>query len=86
MAKAKIQIVWNQAAFGEIRKSPEVAGHLRNEAQAIAGRAGPGHDVAVRIGRTRARAQISTATEDAKREEAVNQSLSKALAGGDVQW
>lgn len=73
---------WNGAAFQAVMKSPEVAANLRRRAEAIAARAGAGHEVQSFTGRTRARVTVRTVTREARLAEAQDRNLSAALDAG----
>lgn len=77
-----VKIKWNRAGFSEVRKSPGVAAELDRRARRIAQSAGSGMQVTSRIGRTRARSSVFTATTEARLAEATDRSLSRALGRG----
>lgn len=77
MAKNRVELHYK--GFDELRKSPGVVGMLRRKAEAVSRAAGPGHDVQIHMGATRARATIMTKTREAKENEARTRALLKAL-------
>lgn len=80
-SKAKIQM--NNAEVVRMLKSPEMQSVLLSNAERIANRAGPGYEAELGTGgRTRARAFVSTATYEARRDNAKNATLLRALGGG----
>lgn len=80
MATVRIEV--NGAGIRALLKSPEVQADLGRRAGAIAAAAGPGHDVDVRVGATRARASVRTGTAAAKRAEAQERALTRAIDAG----
>lgn len=80
MAKVRIKI--NRKGVAAILKSDKVRADLERRARAIADRAGPGMEASSRIGATRARASVITATEEARRAEAVDRTLTRAIDAG----
>ena len=78
MARSVI-VVMNGKGVRELLRSSDVAKILRGHADRIAGRAGPGHEVEVDVGRNRARAVVITATPDAIRSEATHRTLTRAV-------
>lgn len=81
MAK-KIRIVMNSAGVDALLKSSEVQDDLERRARAIADAAGEGMEVDVRVGQTRARASVRTATYEAMLAEAQDKVLTRALDAG----
>lgn len=79
---AKIRIEVNDAGIREILKSDAVQADLQARANRIAAAAGSGMEASAFIGRTRARASVITATAKARKAEATNRSLTKALDAG----
>lgn len=77
-----VKIVWNRNGYTEVRKSPGVAADLERRARAIARTAGPGMEVSSRIGRTRARSSVFTATTEARLAEANDRALTRSLGAG----
>lgn len=78
----KIRIEINSAGIQALLKSDEVQALLKAKADRIAVAAGEGMEASSRIGRTRARASVVTATSAARKAEAVDRSLTKALDAG----
>lgn len=72
----------NSAGAREILRSPKVLAEMERRARAIAQAAGPGFEVEARLGANRARASVRAATFEARRAEAENRSLSRALEAG----
>lgn len=81
MAK-QVRIVMNRDGARALLKSPGVKADLERRARAIAARAGEGHIVDSRVGKTRARASVVTSTADARRREATDRNLLKSLDAG----
>ncbi|MFL2002017.1 hypothetical protein [Microbacterium sp. A1-JK] len=81
---SQVRIEMNPAGFAAILKSPEVQADLRRRAEAIAAAAGGGPDFEVdsRIGSTRARASVFTATTEGRLAEATDRVLTNALDAG----
>lgn len=79
---ADVRIELNRAAVTALLKSVEVQGELAARARRIAAAAGDGMVVETRVGRTRARATVVTATPAARRAEAHGRRLSAALGAG----
>jgi hypothetical protein len=80
---SEVKIEFNDAAFIEILKSPEVQADLLQRANAISGAAGDGtFDVTPSFTPTRARVSIGTADHAARHAEATNRSLTSALDAG----
>jgi hypothetical protein len=80
MAATRIKL--NLAGFRTLRRSPEVMADLEKRARRIADAAGPGHEVEVTKGRTRALGMVWTDTHEACRNEAANRSLTRAIDAG----
>lgn len=78
----KIRIDINSAGIQELLKSSPVQALLIAKAQRIAAAAGPGMEASSRIGKIRARASVITATYQARKAEAVDRALTKALDAG----
>lgn len=81
---SKIRIDLNSAGIQSLLKSTEVQEFLKQKADEIAGRAGPGMEPSVRVGKTRARASVVTATKAARLAEAEDRALTKALGGANM--
>lgn len=79
-----VRIEINGDALRALLKGPEVQADLRDRADRIAAAAGgaPDYDVDVRVGATRARASVRTATFEAMRAEATDRTLTQALDAG----
>jgi len=78
------KIVWNRTAFKAIRTSAAVERELLRRAQKIAAAAGEGFDADSGItgGRGRARAAVWTATPEARRRNATDNTLLRSLSAG----
>ena len=76
------RIKLNLAGFRKLRRSPEVMADLEKRARRIADAAGPGHAGEVTKGRTRALGMVWTDTHEARRGEAANRSLTRAIDAG----
>lgn len=77
-----LRIEINHAAVAQLLKSPGVQADLERRARRIAAAAGPGNEVDVAIGRTRARATVRTATTEARVAEATRRALTTAVDAG----
>lgn len=78
----KIRIEISSAGIQALLKSPEVQADLEGRARRIAAAAGDGMEVSSRIGKTRARASVITATRKARKAEAVDRALTSAIDAG----
>lgn len=78
----KFRVEINSAGIQALLKSGEVEALLLAKAQRIAAAAGAGVEAGSRIGKTRARASVITATRAARKAEAENRSLTKAIDAG----
>lgn len=72
----------NSKEIDNLLKSPAVQRRLMQAAERIAAAAGPGMEASVEVGRTRARASVITATFEARRAEATQRALTRALDAG----
>jgi hypothetical protein len=79
---ANIRVEVNSAGIQGVLKSAEVQADLEARARRIAAAAGAGMEAGSRIGKTRARASVITATRKARLAEAVDRALTKALDAG----
>lgn len=79
---AAVTIKMNRAAARSILTSPEAQAVVAASARRIASAAGPGHRVEVAGGPNRARAAVITDTPAARRNEAKNRTLSRAIDAG----
>lgn len=77
-----VKLKINRGAIGKLLKEPGVARDLTSRANRIAAAAGPGMAVDSRLGRTRARASVTTATQEARRAEAEQRALTNAIGAG----
>jgi hypothetical protein len=78
----KIRVEVNSAGIQALLKSAEVQADLEARARKIAAAAGEGMEASSRIGKTRARASVITATRKARLAEATDRALTKALDAG----
>lgn len=78
----KFRVEINSAGIQALLKSGEVEAFLKAKAERIAAAAGEGMEATSRIGKTRARASVVTATRAARKAEAVDRALTKALDAG----
>ena len=72
----------NSKAIEQLMSSPEMARELKRRADAIARAAGPGNRVEVKQGRDRQFATVWTATNDARKAEANDRALTRAIDAG----
>lgn len=77
-----VKVTLNRKGIKDLLTSQEVQRDLGRRADRIAGRAGPGNEADVTVGRNRARAGIVTATADAMVAEASHRTLTSALDAG----
>lgn len=78
----KIRVEVNSAGIQALLKSPEVEDLLLAKAQRIAAAAGDGMEASSRVGKTRARASVITATRAARKAEATDRALTSAIDAG----
>ena len=76
------RVVLNQAAFRELRRSPEVVADLTARGRRIAAAAGAGFEMQTWLGRNRGRVTVRTATSAARAAEARDHALLGALDAG----
>lgn len=76
---SKVEIELNIAAVRAMLKSPEVAEACRGQIQRVAGMCGSGYEVDTYTGRNRVNAMIRAASPAAKRDNAKNGTIEKAL-------
>jgi hypothetical protein len=79
---AKVDVNMSAAGARAILKSGEVLAFLKAKADRIAAAAGAGFESSSMIGPNRARASVITATAKARRAEATNRSLTRAIDAG----
>lgn len=77
-----IIVKMNNRGLGQLLKSAEVQADLLRRARNIARKAGPGMEPSVRVGFTRARGSVITATPAARESEARDRTLTRALDAG----
>jgi len=78
-ASADVVLTLNIPGFNKLRNEPGVVADLKRRADAVARMAGEGHIVEVGTGGTRARAQVTTVTYAARRREATDRNLTRAI-------
>lgn len=76
---ARRAVILNRAGVRALLRSAEVAADLRSRAERVASAAGPGHVVDSDVGTNRARAAVIADSGDARRRQAVDRSLLRAL-------
>lgn len=82
---ARVKVAWKRGVWRQIRTLPAVAAEIGARAERIANAAGPGYaagTVRATGGRGRARVTVKTTTTTARRREAKNHTLLKALQAG----
>lgn len=79
---SKVEIKLNSAGMEELLRSPAVMADLRARANRIARSAGFGYRVYVEQGRSRARASVVAGSRRARRDNARNNTLLRALGAG----
>jgi len=72
----------SKKGIAELLKSEEMQGMLATKAAGIAARAGDGFTSGVRVGSDRARAYVLPETYRARRNQAKNHALERAVGGG----
>lgn len=77
-----VRVTVNDAGIQALLKSSEVRALLKAKADRIAAAAGAGMEASSWTGRTRARASVITATSGARRAEAKDRALTRALDAG----
>lgn len=78
--KPKVDVT--DAGAQDVLKQRGVQRDIERRLRNIAAAAGPGHEVRVKLGKTRVRGTVRTATRAARRAEAKNQNLSRAIDAG----
>lgn len=79
---ADLKVEMNDAGAQELLRSREVEADLLRRARRIASAAGQGYEADSSVGSVRARATVWTNTIEARRDEATNHSLVRALDAG----
>jgi hypothetical protein len=74
------RIDWKIAGFKKLRKSPEMQALLQEIVDEMLADLGDGYEGDVQEGRTRARGLVATDSFEARRDNATNQALLRALA------
>lgn len=80
MSKVRVQL--NSAGIGRLLKDPGVKREMKRRADKIAKAAGTGHAVETDDSGDRSRASVVTRSREAKRAEARNRTLSRAIRAG----
>lgn len=76
------RIKWKNKGFRQLRKSNEVLEELEKRAERIADAAGSGVETSPFMGRNRARVSVITVTEEARRANAEQNTLLRAVDAG----
>lgn len=76
------RIKWKNKGFRQLRKSNEVLEELEKRAERIAAAAGSGVEASPFMGRNRARVSVITVTEEARRANAEQNTLLRAVDAG----
>ena len=76
------KIKFNSKALDDLLKGAAIQRELKSRADRIAAAAGDGMESSVVVGRTRARASVITATHAARRAEARDATLTRAIDAG----
>lgn len=83
MAGAVTKVVLHGKGFQDLLQSPEIQADLKRRAEQIAAAAGEGMEVSdVKLTGQRARIQVVTATAEARKAEAVDRALTRAIDAG----
>lgn len=77
MAKSKFKL--NHAGVGQLLKSPEMQNVLEEKATAIKNRCGDGYGQDIYVGKSRANAMVFADSSAAKRDNAKNNTILKAV-------
>lgn len=77
MSKFKFRL--NQGSVGDMLKSVEMQNMLANKATDIRNRCGDGYEQDVYVGKTRANAMVKATSHKARRDNAKNNTLLKAV-------
>jgi hypothetical protein len=77
-----VRIELNSSEIRRLLLSADVENELMARAQRIAAAAGPGMEASTRRGRGRALAQVRTETVEARRAEATDRALTRAIDSG----
>lgn len=77
-----VRVVLHNAAFDALRKSPEIMADLERRARQIAAQAGDGFEVEVDRGPRRGVARVVARSSEAKRAEATDAALTRAIDAG----
>lgn len=76
------RIKWRNKGFKQLRKSNEILAELEKRAERIADAAGPGVETSPFKGKNRSRVSVITVTEEARRANAENNTLIRAIDAG----
>lgn len=82
MAKSKVKFVLNKAGVIQMLKSDEMEAALNTYGEKVAGRAGNGYGHKSIMSGDRVKCFVSAETDKAKRDNMKNNTLLKALGGG----
>lgn len=80
MSKVKFEL--NRGGVRELLRSSEAMSVCKRYAEAVRGRVGEGYEVTTFVGTNRVNASVHAETYEAKKENADNNTLLKALGGG----
>lgn len=80
MAGVKVRLT--RSGPRQLRQSPGVKADMERRAQAIAAAAGGGMEVDSHVGRSRARATVAAVSWEARRAEASDRALTRAIDAG----
>lgn len=78
---ADVKIILNSAGVRELLKSSEMMSICEEHANKAVGRLGAGYAVSTMTGKTRVNASVYAETYEARKENAENNSILKALGG-----
>jgi len=76
---AKMKFVLNSNGVGQLLKSAEMQKVLTGHATAIRNRCGDGYEQDIHVGKSRANAMVNATSHKARRENAKNNTLLKAV-------
>lgn len=82
MAKTTVKVELHNSGFQELRTSGETMADLGARAGRIARAAGEGMQMEINRGRTRGRASVRTGTFAARKAQATNSALTRAIDAG----
>lgn len=76
------KIKWHMKAFRQLRQERGIVSDLVHRGRAVADAAGAGVEATVRTGRTRGRVSVAAVTDEAKRKNAKENTILRALDAG----